>query len=188
MPSSRCGAQFTATGSTASGCDRQAEFAGRVKCVSATRQELVRHHEVPPETPDPTPRHGRRARPPFRNGAPTVKHKIPVHERPQGPNLATLFRHRRQEGAALTPGAALAFGPEPRVAWFAGATARAVGTVVPREVLVQEVAEGLLGAGKLARTGQHQAALTVERARAWNPGTKSCDPVGQDRRPATRSP
>ena len=47
-----------------------------------------------------------------------------MHERPQGPNLARLSRRRRQEGAAFMPEAALAFGPEPRIAWFAGATAR----------------------------------------------------------------
>ena len=50
----------------------------------------------------------------FRNGAPTVKHKIPVHERPQSPNLAKLSRRRRQEGAAFMPEAELAFGPEPK--------------------------------------------------------------------------
>ena len=50
--------------------------------------------------------------------------RIPAHERPQSPNLAILFRRRRQEGTALMPGAALAFGPEPGIAWFAEATAR----------------------------------------------------------------
>ena len=50
--------------------------------------------------------------------------RSPAHERPQGPNLAILFRRRRQEGAALMPEAALALGPEPEIAWFAEATAR----------------------------------------------------------------
>ena len=44
--------------------------------------------------------------------------------RPRSPNPTILFRRRRQGGAAFMPGAALAFGPEPRIAWFAGATAR----------------------------------------------------------------
>ena len=69
-------------------------------------------------------RRHRRARAAFRNGAPDVKHKIPVPGRPRSPTPTILFRRRRQEGAAFMPGAALAFGPEPRIAWFAGATAR----------------------------------------------------------------
>ncbi len=59
----------------------------------------------------------------FRNGAPTVKHKIPVPERPRSPNQTVLSRRRRQGRAAFMPGAALAFGPEPGIAWFAEATA-----------------------------------------------------------------
>ena len=61
----------------------------------------------------------------FRSGPPPSSTRFLCMSGHKARTWQHCFWRRRREGAALTPGAALAFGPEPRVAWFAGATARA---------------------------------------------------------------
>ena len=64
----------------------------------------------------------------------------------------------------------------------------AVGAVVPREVLVHEVAEGLPGAGKLARAGEHQPASAAEREVGGDPVTKRPSRNQRSRQPVCPVP
>ncbi|MDE0306171.1 MAG: hypothetical protein OXI87_15040 [Albidovulum sp.] len=61
-------------------------------------------------------------------------------------------------------------------------------TVVPGQVLVQEVAEVLLSACKLARAGQHQAASTADGAIGGCTVTRHRSPFEQETGPGTAIP